>query len=253
MNIYIYSDESGVFDCAHNDYFIFAGVICFGKDEKEATIRKYAHVESETRRKRGINGELKASILKNADKAGLFRSLNNVYKFCVRIKQKDLHSEIFENKKHKQRYLDYAYKMVLKKCFESLIESGHLNPNEVEGLYFSVDEHTTATDGRYELKEALLNEFKYGTFNFNWQKWFPPIFPKLQNLELTFCHSENAYLIRASDIICNHYFYIALQNSGAIKNTKNTFVYYLPGNVIVSKGLEYFSKSNSRDKGQPKE
>ena len=31
MDMYIYSDESGVFDYLHNDYFVFAGVIFFSK------------------------------------------------------------------------------------------------------------------------------------------------------------------------------------------------------------------------------
>lgn len=35
MNIYVYSDESGVFDKEHNDYFVFAGLICIGTNEKE--------------------------------------------------------------------------------------------------------------------------------------------------------------------------------------------------------------------------
>ena len=30
MNIYIYSDESGVFDKEHNDYFVFGGLIFLG-------------------------------------------------------------------------------------------------------------------------------------------------------------------------------------------------------------------------------
>lgn len=34
MNLFIYSDESGVFDNNHNDYFVFGGIICFGKEEK---------------------------------------------------------------------------------------------------------------------------------------------------------------------------------------------------------------------------
>ena len=33
MDIYIYSDESGVFDKEHNDFFVFAGVILLGEDE----------------------------------------------------------------------------------------------------------------------------------------------------------------------------------------------------------------------------
>ena len=45
MNIYVYSDESRVFDKEHNDYFVFAGLICIGTNEKEIWSRKYSAVE----------------------------------------------------------------------------------------------------------------------------------------------------------------------------------------------------------------
>lgn len=35
MNIYVYSDESGVFDKEHNDYFVFGGLILLGTEDKE--------------------------------------------------------------------------------------------------------------------------------------------------------------------------------------------------------------------------
>ena len=49
MNIYVYSDESGVFDKEHNDYFVFAGLICIGTNEKEIWSRKYSAVEKTLR------------------------------------------------------------------------------------------------------------------------------------------------------------------------------------------------------------
>ena len=45
MDIYIYSDESGVFDYLHNDYFVFAGAIFFSKQDKDDMERKYVHAE----------------------------------------------------------------------------------------------------------------------------------------------------------------------------------------------------------------
>ena len=32
MNIYVYSDESGVFDKEHNDYVVFGGLILLGTE-----------------------------------------------------------------------------------------------------------------------------------------------------------------------------------------------------------------------------
>lgn len=242
MNIYVYSDESGVFDYVHNDYFVFGGLICFGSAEKEKTARKYAHVEKTIENThRYMNSlELKASNITNADKGKIFRSLNESFKFCVLVKQKELDKKIFENKKHKQRYLDYAYKIVLKKCFEQMIAKKFLNPNHVDCIIVNVDEHTTATDGKYELRENLLNEFKYGTFNFEWDKFFEPIFPRLNDVVVNFCDSSKTRLVRAADVIANHCFYSANKNKGTVEGKTNMFVYVLPQRIISSNGFEYF-------------
>ena len=247
MNLYIYSDESGVFDYKHNNYFLFAGLICFSSGEKERTSRKYAHVESTMRQTNKYEDgiELKASNISNADKGKFYRSLNQNYKFCVLIKEKDLNKQIFHNKKHKQRYLDYAYKMVLKKCFEQLIEDKYIRKGKIKNVFIYADEHTTATDGKYELRENLLNEFKNGTFNVEWNKFFDPIFPCLQNVEVNFCDSNSTRLVRAADIIANHCYYLANKNKGRITDTSNMFVYYLPGNFVVANGFEYFIRSNN--------
>ena len=110
MDIYIYSDESGVFDYLHNDYFVFAGVIFFNKQDKDDMERKYIHAENCIRSSNGIvnTEELKACNLSNKNKGKLYRSLNNCLKFAVIIDQKRILKNIFDHKKSKQRYLDYA-------------------------------------------------------------------------------------------------------------------------------------------------
>lgn len=54
MNIYIYSDESGVFDYLHNDIFVFGGLIFLSKEEKDIASRKYIHAESKIRSKYSV-------------------------------------------------------------------------------------------------------------------------------------------------------------------------------------------------------
>ena len=46
MDIFVYSDESGVFDVDHNDIFVFGGIILLGKGAKDDCARKYAHAEN---------------------------------------------------------------------------------------------------------------------------------------------------------------------------------------------------------------
>lgn len=164
MNIFIYSDESGVFDKTHNDIFVFGGLIILGQESKEIWSRKYSAVEKAIRKKISCptKQELKACKLRNKEKNKLYRSLNNCYKFGVVIKQKDIMDRIFVSKKDKQRYLDYAFKIAIKKALAKMIQDGIIKSEEVDNIHFYVDEHTTATNGRYELREGLEQELKNG-------------------------------------------------------------------------------------------
>ena len=76
----------------------------------------------------------------------LYRSLNQTIKFGVVINQGNVLDRIFQSKKDKQRYLDYAYKIGLKKAFESLIREGVIKSDEVKRIYVYNDEHSTDTN-----------------------------------------------------------------------------------------------------------
>lgn len=231
MNIYVYSDESGVFDCVHNEYFVFGGIVFLNVEEKNKRTRLYLSAEKQVRCSEKIETckEVKATSITNKGKASLFRSLNNVYKFGAVINQKRILPKIFEDKKSKQRYLDYAYKISIKRFFENFISKGIIKPEEVENLCFYIDEHTTATNGRYELKEALEEEFKRGTFNFKYDRFYSPIFPKLKNITVNFCNSSSTTLVRAADIVANRLYYYAVTQKGKCNNLPENFkVTYLP-------------------------
>ena len=151
--------------------------------------------------------ELKAIRISNSEKYQLRRSMNKVYKFGVVIRQDKLRKEIFDNKKSKQRYLDYSYKIALKKALTNLLSKGLFKKEEVEQIHIYVDEHSTATDGRYELREAIEQELKIGTFNFDHNSFFPPLFPSVTGVDLHYCDSSKVRLIRAADIAANHLYY----------------------------------------------
>lgn len=230
MDIYVYSDESGVFDVKHNRYFVFGGVMFLDKESKDICARKYAKAEADVRKSECIaeRAETKASVISNANKSKLFRALNNQIRFGVVIDESKVHEKIWRSKKDKQRFLDYAYKIAVKRCFENLMRKGRIVAEEVQQLHFFVDEHTTATNGRYELRESLEQEFKLGTFNFNWQVFHPPIFPNVQTVSLSFCNSSATRLIRAADIIANRIYYCARTTEGYSANEDDLFVISLP-------------------------
>lgn len=231
MNIYIYADESGVFDVKHNKYFVFAGLIILNKENRDIAIRKYSKAENDIRNslKSFQNEELKASKISNKYKSKLFRSLNQLHKFSIIIKQEYILKEIFAHKKDKQRYLDYAFKIGVKRALKDLIYRELINNDEEINLYFFIDEHTTATNGKYELKESLEQEFKRGTYNFEYDKFFPPIFKNIKYIDLQYRDSSKVHLIRASDIIANKiYFLINSGNTKNIEEIKNLHITYLP-------------------------
>lgn len=229
MNIYIYSDESGVFDKVHNDVFIFGGVLFLSKGAKETAERKYIAAEKviRNRENKTASQEIKATTITNTNKGKLYRSLNGVHKFGLVVDQKRVLDSIFSNKKSKQRYLDYAYKISVKRKFEQLINTGEIDPLKVRRLYFFVDEHSTATDGYYELREALEQEFRYGTYNINYSKFYPPIFPNLIDVQLHFCNSATKTLVRAADIVSNKIYHSAVSHN-TLKNNEHLLITRLP-------------------------
>lgn len=230
MNIFVYSDESGVLDQAHNTFFVFGGLVFLSKEDRDLWSRKYIAAEKVIREIESVpsNEEVKAATISPKSKSKLYRSLNQAEKFGIVIRQKKLNSNLFLNKKGKQRYLDWAYKMAVKNKLEELISTGAINPNDVENLYFYVDEHTTATNGLYELRESLEQEFKYGIFNMNWSRFYPPLFPNLKGVDVQYCNSATKTLVRSADIVANHIFYIANTNRGAVPEDNHLKMTYHP-------------------------
>lgn len=61
MNVFVYGDESGVFDKAHNAFFVFGGIILLDKGEKDSLYRQFISAERKIAAACGLDGvELKA-------------------------------------------------------------------------------------------------------------------------------------------------------------------------------------------------
>lgn len=226
MDIFVYSDESGVFDKVHNNIFVFGGLIILGKNSKDEWCRRYRAAERTIRPKYDAGVELKATRVSNKDKRKLMRSLNKCFKFGVVIQQDRVLDRIFASKKDKQRYLDYAYKIGLKRALESLVQDGLIVNNTIENLHVFVDEHSTATNGRYELREGLEQEFKNGTYNWNYNIFYEPLFSSLKSVDLSFCDSSTTTLIRAADHVANDIYHKSL--TMAPSSGKNLHITILP-------------------------
>lgn len=205
LNIYVYSDESGVLDKVHNNIFVFGGLVFLSKEERDVAARKYCKAEKTVREVGNYsnNVEIKASTITLKERGSLYRSLNKCYKFGAVVNQRRVLNSIMADKKSKQRFLDYVYKIALKRLLEKLIEENIINPAEVERITLYIDEHTTSTNGIYELRQSLEEEFKRGTHSHNYTKFFPPIFPQMLDVQLNYCNSSVNRLVRAADIVAN--------------------------------------------------
>lgn len=227
MDLFIYSDESGVFDKEHNEIYVYGGLIFLGKEQKDIYARKYMAAEKVLRSsKYADDEELKACKISNKEKGKLYRSMNGAIRFGVIINQKKVLERIFQSKKDKQRYLDYAYKIGLKKALQRMIADGIIDKDCIENVHLFTDEHTTATNGRYELREGLEQELKNGTYNMQYDKFFPPVFEKMKGIELENCDSRKVILVRAADIVANRIYYMALNRN--IEKLEGIYLTTLP-------------------------
>lgn len=228
MDIYIYSDESGVFDNKNNEYYVYGGVVFLSKKERDIEILKYKKLEEQIKTSTKETGELKASKLKGKHKYKIMKATNNVLKFGVIINQNKIHERIYADKKDKQRYLDYAYKIGLKSYFKKLISENKINEYEVKNIYIFVDEHTTATNGKYEFREGLIQEFKRGTFNSSYDIFFEPIFKNLKTLDVKHCKSEKVPMIRLADMTSNYIYTILVKNLDIESLKEKIHIKFLP-------------------------
>lgn len=201
-------------------------MIFLGKKQKDEYIRRYLAAEKAIRDEKYADGnELKACRITNKEKGKLYRSMGNAIKFGVIINQKNVLDRIFLSKKDKQRYLDYAYKIGLKRALQQLMKAGVIDKN-IDNIFMYNDEHSTATNGRYELREGLEQEFKLGTYNMQYDKFFPPLFETMQGIQLEFCDSKKVTLVRAADIVANRIYYMALNRK--IENLSGIYISTLP-------------------------
>ena len=197
------------------------------KQQKDVFTRKYIVAERSIRRgKYAKDEELKACKISNSEKGKLYRSMNGAARFGVIINQRNVLGRIFQSKKDKQRYLDYAYKIGLKRALKKMIAGGVIEENSVNNVHVFADEHTTATNGRYELREGLEQELKNGTYNMQYDRFFPPVFGNMRSIELSNCDSSKVPLIRAADIVANRIYYMALNRN--IEKLENIYLTTLP-------------------------
>ena len=223
IDLYVYVDESGVFDKAHNDTFVYGGVIYTDLQEKTLAERRYRAIENRLRKNGKYKDcpELKASILDNKDKRNIFSSING-YRFAVVIKQKKLSDRVFSSMRNKEDYLNSAFLSALKDSMIGLMRIGELSHGDEVRMHLEVDERPTATNGRISLSETICKEFREGTISLG--KHYPPILPNILSVDVRHRKSEATTLIRAADIVVNRVYSAYREDTEFAEDLSESFI-----------------------------
>ena len=205
--LYVYFDESGTRDKAHNKYFVYAGILALGKNAKNEIARKQLALERVIRKEQSIplENELKASILDlKTEKRFIKLSTEKVVRFAVVVYQDRLHEYIFNTKQDKQCYLDYALKIAIKRALLNCFKCGIYKKDDIAAMDVIVDEHSSSTNGKYNLVQTINAEFRTGVWNPQWNHGYSPVFtPSFPEIKVSYVDSASVPQIRIADITAN--------------------------------------------------
>ena len=154
--------------------------------------------------------------------------------FCCLINNKMIKDYIINSKSSKGRYLDYAQKMLVKEIFMNLIKEGKIDPNKPIKLTMYIDEQTTKSNGYYNLKESIKEEFLHGIINYNYGVIHEAILHSSFEIDVNYVDSKRNYAVQAADFVAgesrNIYLkWLDVPDQNLKKLLYNyTFIKYLP-------------------------
>lgn len=208
MKLYVFADESGVFDQKHARWFVYGGVIILGKHNYDTLVNKHISIERSLRsedKTLASSVEIKATYLNLKQRKRLFNlCAPQCLRFGVVVDQQRIYKQIYQSKQDKERYLDYALKRGIKQAIMCANSSNLININEIDRVSIVVDEHATATSGKYTLEESINEEFRHGTYSPNYDKYFEPLFSiEFPHISVAYCDSKKVVGVRIADITAN--------------------------------------------------
>ena len=236
--VYINIDDSGKLVNSEN-VAIYAGLVFTSKKEKDKFITQYRSIIQSIKCKyceKDINicdsnkscPELKHNMLKPKHIRQLMNYIKKYTILCCVINNNKVYPNIKDNTASRGRFLDFSLKLLIKQTIKGLIKDKRLNPNLPIKLVINIDEQTTKTNGYYNLRDSIIEELKYGIFNYNYSYFNKPIINS--DLEVNVCYqkSDKSYLIQASDLIAGtiRRFYLNNINDITEFNKKIDFVNY---------------------------
>ena len=208
MEIYVYSDESGVFDVKHYDTFVFSGLVFTDISKRDSAARRLLSLEKKLRNKEVYKNtpELKAGKTSRKDRELLYTTVNTYDTFAVVINQDKLDAKhIFADKKSKQRYINYAYKCLMQYTMANLLNKKTIPKNEPITLNIVMDSRPATEEDTEDLRLAIIESLKYGSYDAK-GKFVKPIIQNLEDVTVQYKDSEATPLVRAADIVANKVF-----------------------------------------------
>lgn len=211
QTIYINIDDSGKLVDSEK-VSIYAGLAFTSKKEKDKFITQYRSIVKDIKCKycqQDISvcssnkdcPELKHNMLKPKHNRQLMNYIKKYSVICCIINNDKVYPNIKNNTASRGRFLDYSLKLLIKQVIKSLIKEERINPNLPIKLIINIDEQTTKTNGYYNLRDGIIEELKYGIFNYNYGFFNVPIVNSDLDVEVCYQKSEKSYLIQASDLV----------------------------------------------------
>jgi hypothetical protein len=213
QQLYFYIDDSGVFHRNEaSGYFVYAGFVFLDRTSLDSAKRKYRRANKDLKRHLNVDDdvELKASMLEDRHKRSLYNSLRDYESFSVGVRIPQVRDYVLDCKRSICRFKDYALKRGIKSKLEKLIRQGVVSSTCDTRLIIQVDEQLTATNGYYQFRDSIKEEFNHGVFNQNYLITHPPIFTGKLAVDVKYCESKHNYLIQASDILANKIWHLYL-------------------------------------------
>ena len=191
---------------------IYAGLVFTSKKEKDKFITQYRSIVKNIRCKYCKEDiticnsnkscpELKHNMLKAKHNRQLMNYIKKYSILCCVINNDKVYPNIKFDTASRSRFLDYSLKLLIKQTIKGLIKENRINPNLPIKLVINIDEQTTKTNGYYNLKDGIIEELKYGIYNYNYGIYNTPIVNSELEVEVCYQKSEKSYLIQASDLI----------------------------------------------------
>lgn len=209
--LYINIDDSGKLVDTER-VAIYAGLVFTSKKEKDKFITQYRSIVQNIKCKYCNQDiticksnrdcpELKHNMLKAKHNRQLMNYIKKYSTICCIINNDKVYPNIKSDTASRGRFLDYSLKILIKHVVKNMIKEKRLDPNLPIKMIINIDEQTTKTNGYYNLRDGIIEELKYGIFNYNYGYFNTPIINS--DLEVNVCYqkSEKSYLIQASDLV----------------------------------------------------